>query len=97
MPISTRPARLALAIAGLERFCERHVPGRRQDQTVDLLESPERSRIDRSSRLQAPERRLFDTLSDPQNVMAAVELWVLNQRHLRRVPKPDLKEGDGRW
>ena len=72
-------ARSTLTIENLERLCKEHLPGQYRIRIVDLMKSPELSRIDQIiavptvvRHLPLPERRVIGTLSDTAAAVAAM-------------------------
>jgi circadian clock protein KaiB len=79
--IADREPRSAEAWANLNDLCEQHLPGLYRIEVVDLLKYPARSREDEILALPTvvrrwpqPEKRVIGRLSDPQKVLAALEL-----------------------
>ena len=75
------------AIANLKRICEKHLPGSYSIEVIDLMVSPQRSKVDQIlaiptlvRRLPEPVRKIIGDLSDTERVLVGLDL---------RPPRPD--------
>lgn len=82
--IAGKTPKSVVALANLKKLCEEQLPGQYQLEVIDLIEHPERAKIDQIvaiptlvRKLPPPLKRMIGDLSDKDRVIVGLELDTL--------------------